>query len=129
MILFNWKKIVKDTQGRTRDVFVIMHWLTFKTIPNNKQDLLMHYMDRNYEGNSFLINAEPIFYDKNNYSTSEIMQYFSLASYRSFARYVHERVITLDLFHIGVEEDAINNNRLLTLEDGNIHFKYEDTRR
>ena len=66
---------------------------------------------------------------RQNYEVTEIMQYFSLASRRSFAKYVHGRTTTLDFFHANVEEDAIDNNRLLTLEDGLIHFKYEDARR
>ena len=60
---------------------------------------------------------------------AEIMQYISLASFRSFVKYVHGRTTTLDFFHSNVKEDAIDNNRLLTLEDGLIHIKYEDARR
>ena len=129
MVLYNWKKIVKKTGGKTNHVFAIMHWLTFKTIPSNNKDLIYRYFDESFNGDSFLTNAEPLFHDRFNYSTSEIMQYFSLASYRSFAQYVHERTITLDLLHSRVEEDAIDSNRLLTIEDGYIHFKYEDARR
>lgn len=129
MTLFNWKKIVKDTGGKTNDILAIMHWLTFRQVPQSRKDRLFRYFERNYEGDSFLVNGESIFYKKHNYDMAEIMQYFSLASYRSFAKYVHERAVTLDFFHVEVEEDAIDNNRLLTLEDGLIHFKYEDARR
>jgi len=129
MTLFNWKKIVKDTERKTKDIFAIMHWLTFKQVPSSRKDVLFKYFERNYQGDSFLLNAEIIFYKKHNYDVAEIMQYFSLASYRSFAKYVHGHTTTLDFFHANVKEDAINNNRLLTLEDGLIHFKYEDARR
>ena len=129
MVLYNWKKIVKKTGGKTKHIFAIMRWLTFNTVPTDNKDILYGYFNENFHGDSFLTNAEPLFHDRFNYSTSEIMQYFSLASYRSFAQYVHERTITLDLLHSRVEEDAIDNNRLLTLADGLIHFKYEDARR
>jgi hypothetical protein len=129
MTLFNWKKIVKDTGGKTKDILAIMHWLTFKQVPQSKNDILFRYFERNYAGDSFLVNAESLFFKKHNYDIAEIMQYFSLASYRSFAKYVHGRTVTLDFFHVEVEEDAIDNNRLLTLEDDLIHFKYEDARR
>ena len=129
MVLFNWKKIVKDTAGNKRDIFVIMRWLTFKVVPSNRKDPLYRYISKNYEGDSFLVNAAPIFYEYKNYTTSEIMQYFSLASRRSYAKYIHEGSTTLDFLYTNIEEDAINSNRLLTLEDGNIHFKYEDARR
>ena len=129
MVLFNWKKIVKDTAGNKRDIFVIMRWLTFKVVPSNRKDPLYRYISKNYEGDSFLVNAAPIIYEYKNYTTSEIMQYFSLASRRSYAKYIHEGSTTIDFLYTNIEEDATNNNRLLTLEDGNIHFKYEDARR
>jgi hypothetical protein len=129
MTLFNWKKILKDTGGKTKDILAVMHWLTFKQIPQSKKDILFRYFDRNYVGDSFLVNAERLFHERHNYDMAEVMQYFHLASYRSFVKYVHEHTVTLDFFHIEVEEDAIDNNRLLTLEDGFIHFKYEDARR
>ena len=121
--------IVKDTSVNIRDIFVIMRWLTFKVVPSNRKDPLYRYISKNYEGDSFLVNAAPIFYEYKNYTTSEIMQYFSLASRRSYAKYIHEGSTTLDFLYTNIEEDAINNNRLLTLEDGLIHFKYEDARR
>ena len=71
MVLFNWKKIVKDTAGNKRDIFVIMRWLTFKVVPSNRKDPLYRYMSKNYEGDSFLVNAAPIFYEYKNYTTSE----------------------------------------------------------
>ena len=129
MILFNWKKIVKDTGGKTKDILAVMHWLTYKQFPSNTKDRIYRYFEDNYHGDSFLVCPESIFLKRQNYGVTEIMQYFSLASRRSFAKYVHGRTTTLDFFHANVEEDAIDNNRLLTLEDGLIHFKYEDARR
>ena len=126
MILFNWKKIVKDTGGKTNDILSIIHWLPYKQVPTNKKDRIFRYFEKNYEGDCFLVNPESIFLKRRNYEMAEIMQYISLASFRSFVKYVHGRTTTLDFFHANVEEDAIDNNRLLTLEDGLIHFKYED---
>ena len=34
--------------------------------------------------------------------------------------------VTLDLAHSPMGQDAINNNRLLRIDDGEIHFLYED---
>jgi hypothetical protein len=126
MTLFNWKKIVNKTQGRAKDIFAIMHWMTFMSLPSNRKDTVYNYMQYNFVGNSFAVDLKPLFFEAKNYTAQERIEYLSLLSYRSFAIYMHDQIVTLDLSHANVGQDAINNNRLLTLIDDKIHFKYED---
>ena len=126
MTLFNWKKIVNKTQGRAKDIFAIMHWMTFMSLPSNRKDIVYNYMQYNFVGNSFAVDLKPLFFEAKNYTAQERIEYLSLLSYRSFAAYMHDQIVTLDLSHANVSQDAINNNRLLTLIDDKIHFKYED---
>lgn len=126
MTLFNWKKIVNKTQGRAKDIFAIMHWMTFMSLPSNRKDIVYNYMQYNFVGNSFAVDLKPFFFEAKNYTAQERIEYLSLLSYRSFAIYMHDQIVTLDLSHANVGQDTINNNRLLTLIDDKIHFKYED---
>ena len=126
MVLFNSKKIVNKTKGSATDILIIMHWLTFMSLPQTRHDRIMKYIHYNFVGDSFAVNLKPFFFEAKNYTPQDRLQYLSLMSRRSFADYMHEKTVTLDLSHSDVSQDAIDNNRLLTLEDGLIHFKYED---
>ena len=126
MVLFNWKKIVNKTKGSATDILAIMHMMTFMTFPSDTKDVLYKYIHYNFVGDSFAVNLKPFFFEAKNYTPQDRLQYLSLMSRRSFADYMHEKTVTLDLSHSDVSQDAIDNNRLLTLKDGLIHFKYED---
>ena len=126
MVLFDWKKIVDRTGGKSKDILAIMHMLTFMTFPSDTKDVLYKYIHINFVGNSFAVTLQPFFYEAKNYTTRERLEYLSLLSRRSFAEYMHTHEVTLDLSHANLSQDIINRNRLLTLEDGLIHFKYED---
>ena len=126
MVLFNSKKIVNKTKGSATDILIIMHWLTFMSLPQTRHDRIMKYIHYNFVGDSFAVNLKPFFFEAKNYTPQDRLQYLSLMSRRSFADYMHEKTVTLDLSHANLGQDIINRNRLLTLEDGLIHFKYED---
>jgi len=96
------------------------------SLPSNRKDTVYNYMQYNFVGNSFAVDLKPLFFEAKNYTAQERIEYLSLLSYRSFAIYMHDQIVTLDLSHANVGQDAINNNRLLTLIDDKIHFKYED---
>ena len=45
---------------------------------------------------------------------------------RSISEYSATQKITLDLIKVPVDLDALNENRLLTIENGDVHFIYEE---
>ena len=126
MVLFDWKKIVDRTGGKSKDILAVMHMLTFMTFPSDTKDVLYKYIHINFVGNSFAEELKPFFFEAKSYTTRERLEYLSLLSRRSFAEYMHNQTVTLDLSHANLSQDIINNNRLLTLKDGLVHFKYED---
>lgn len=126
MVLFDWKKIVDRTGGKSKDILAIMHMMTFMTFPSDTKDVLYKYIHINFVGNSFAAELKPFFFEAKSYTTRERLEYLSLLSRRSFAEYMHNQTVTLDLSHANLSQDIINNNRLLTLKDGLVHFKYED---
>jgi hypothetical protein len=52
--------------------------------------------------------------------------YVMIASYRNYLHYKTTGDTTLQLIHIPFFTKLINNNRMLRMEDGVIHFKFED---
>lgn len=64
------------------------------------------------------------------YTPKEVAQYIGLASFRNYSEYSVTGDKSLDLFHSPVDQDTINQNRLLRILDGRIYFYYEeDTKR
>ena len=72
------------------------------------------------------MNPEPLFIQRNRYSDTEIAQYAGIASLRNHFDYRSKKDTTLDFLHYTGKEDIITNNRLLWVEDGRIHFKFEE---
>ena len=60
------------------------------------------------------------------YTPKEVAQYIGLASFRNYGEYTVTKDTTLDLFHSPVDQDNINQNRLLRIVDDRIHFYYEE---
>jgi hypothetical protein len=96
-------------------------------IPENKFDKLYKYSESNFTGTSFLLNASDLIENAFRYEYWEISQYLELAALRSWAEYKIHDTITLDLLHVD-QATFKKRNRLLTLKDGKIHFKFEKSR-
>ena len=73
-----------------------------------------------------LINPEKLLVERKNYSSIEASMYVMIASFRNYLHYKTTGDTTLQLIHIPFFTKLINNNRLLRMEDGVIHFKFED---
>lgn len=127
MILYNWKKIYKKSKGNPKKILLIVKYITYRPLPNNKDDIVFQLYGINWSGNSFLLRPEKIFENIRDYSHKELAEYVGLASFRSYAEYKVNKKTTIDLLHCPVKIDTINNNRLLTIENDVVHFKWEDT--
>ena len=127
MILYNWKKILKETNGKVGDIVAILYILTYKKEPPiNRKDRRFKFWQKSFHGDSFLVNPEPLLIQRTRYSDVEIAQYAGIASLRSLFAYNSTKDTTLDLLHYNGKQDIINNNRLLWIENDRIHFKFEE---
>ena len=126
MILYNWKKILKETNGSVKDVMVILDILTHRIPPSNYYDPKFKFWTKKWGGRSYLLNPEALFIQRNLYSDREIVEYAGVASFRNYNNYVRTKDTTLDLIMYPLSEDIITNNRLLWIEDDKIHFKFEE---
>jgi len=127
MILYNWKKKKRESKGKVGDIVTILYILTYrKEPPINRKDRRFKFWTKSFHGDSFLVNPEPLFIQRNRYSDTEIAQYAGIASLRNHFDYRSKKDTTLDFLHYTGKEDIITNNRLLWIEDDRIHFKFEE---
>lgn len=127
MIYFDWKKILEASNGNVADIITIMRIITFKITPKNYYDKTFRFYEKNFHGSSFLLNPKDLLEKGRAFSDKEVAEYVGVASFRNSYEYAKTKDTTLDLIFSQVSEDTINQNRLLEIRDGKIHFKYEET--
>ena len=127
MIYFDWKKILEATNGNVGDIITIMRIITFRITPKNYYDETFKFYEKNFHGNSFLVNPKDLLEKGRAFSDKEVAEYVGVASFRNSYEYAKTKDTTLDLIFCQVSEDTINQNRLLEIRDGKVHFKYEET--
>ena len=127
MIFYNWKKIRKETNGKVGDIVSILYILTYqKEPPINRKDRRFKFWQKSFHGESFLLNPEPLLIQRNRYSDVEIAQYAGIASLRNYFDYQSKKDTTLDLLFYTGKQEILTQNRLLHVENGRIHFKFEE---
>jgi len=94
MVRYNWKKILKVTEGSIVDILLIVHTLTYNLTPKNYRDPLYKYWNKDWSGNSFLITPEAIFEKRPQFSDREWAEYIAVASYRNLNSYYENRKTT-----------------------------------
>ena len=126
MLLFDWGKVYRTAEGNIRNCNLIMQMIIAKQVPTSKKDPIYKYSAINFQGDSFLVHPDILLLNAFQYDYRDVAIYYSLASIRSVAEYFNTQKVTLDLQHVPVELDLINDNRLLRIEKDCIHFKYEE---
>jgi hypothetical protein len=126
MIKYNWEKIFRETNGDSTSILTIVHLLTYKRIPASKKDRTYKYFGKSFVGNSFLLNPRQLLAERKNYSNKEAAEYIAVASYRNYFNYNRTGETTLELIHLPVETTIVNRNRMLRIENGLVHFLFED---
>jgi hypothetical protein len=126
MIKYNWEKIFRETNGDSTSILTIVHLLTYKRIPASKKDKTYKYFGKSFVGNSFLLNPRQLLAERKNYSNKEAAEYIAVASYRNYFNYNRTGETTLELIHLPVETTIVNRNRMLRIENGLVHFLFED---
>jgi hypothetical protein len=127
MLLYNWKKIMRVSNGKVDDIIQILRIITYKIQPKNYYDKTFKFYKYRFGGHSFLKNPKELMEVGRTFSDREVVEYAGVASFRNYYDYVNTKDTTLDLFDCEVSEEIINNNRLLELKEGRIHFMFEET--
>jgi hypothetical protein len=126
MLLYSWKKILKQSGGSSRRILTILKAMTQRELPRHVYDPVYKYYYIDFSGDSFLANPDALLVHRYKWKEKELADYIGLASFRSTGEYLATGKVTLDLSHSPMGQDAINNNRLLRIDRGEIHFLYED---
>jgi len=126
MIKYNWAKILKVTEGDSNSIVLIVHMLTYPRVPSSYRDPTYQYYGQSFEGFSYLLNPEKLLTERLKYTNREAAEYVAVASYRNYLEYNKTGDTRLHLIDFPLFEEIINNNRLLHMEDGTIHFKFEE---
>ena len=126
MIKYNWEKIYNETNGDSTSILTVVHLLTYKRIPASRRDKTYKYFGKSFVGNSFLLNPRELLAKRKYYSNKEAAEYIAVASYRNYFNYNRTGETTLELIHLPVETTIVNRNRMLRIENGLVHFLFED---
>ena len=127
MLLFDWNKIMKVSKGNIADAIQILRIITYKIKPKNYHDKTFRFYQYRFGGKSYLLNPKELLETGRALSDREVVEYAGVASFRNYHNYVNTTDTTLDLLECPVSEEIINNNRLLEVKDGRIHFCFEET--
>ena len=126
MFLFSWKKVYEISAGSIPTIFLIFKMLVNSEIPKNKYDPIYKYYDKDYSGQSFLVNPQDLLYNAFRYKRKEVVEYLVLASYRSYTDYLMFGTTTLKVLNSPLPLHKLKQNRLLRIDsEDNIHFLFE----
>lgn len=126
MILYSWKKVYKISGGKASKIIDIIQYITNRPVPENKQDPNFDYAKVNWNGSSFLLDPYSVLRFRTYYTEKELAEYVGLASYRNYAEYKVNNIITLDLLYSPIKQDKLKKNRLLRIQEDRIHFCWEE---
>ena len=126
MIKYNWEKIYREAKGDSVSILTIIHLLTYKRIPASRKDKTYKYFGKSFLVDSFLLNPRQLLAERKYYSNKEAAEYIAVASYRNYFNYKQTGKTTLELIHLPVETTIVNRNRLLRIDNGLVHFLFED---
>lgn len=128
MLFYDWKKMFEAAEGSPLALFVIFKMLVTNAIPRNKFDDIYKYAGKHFNGESFLIHPDVLLHNAYKHDYRDIAQYIALASIRPYADYLVTGEPTLDLLQCEVDQELFEDNSLLTIKDGKVHFLYEEVK-
>lgn len=128
MLLYNWNKIFETAEGSALVIFIIFKMLVTKAVPENKYDRIYKFSNSDFSGKSFLVHPDVLLYNSYKHSYREIAQYLALAAMRPYVDYLTTGELTLDMLLCDVNPEFFQDNSLLHVENGKIHFLYEEVK-
>jgi len=128
ILFYNWSKIFRVADKNSREICRILKMLSRKEIPKNNLDPIYKYYNLDLFGDSFLIHDDVLVFNAYKHTQRDVAIYFALASCRSYADYVVNGTLSLELQKSPVDPRLyLDDRRLLRVKDNLIHFLYEDT--
>lgn len=126
MVLFDFPSLLLATKGDQTEMLVALEAFAFpnKAISQYSQLRKREYIGKVKIGTSFLINA----YDLLAYDHAqewEKTHYLVLASLRSLPDYTLLGITSLDFKLSPISKEYIEINKLLTITNNTVNFKYE----
>lgn len=128
MILkYSWRKI-KTMAGRSSGrVYLALYSMIHRGLPRSRYDPLYKLQSKDFTGESYLLNVyDLLIKGPTEASIKEIADYVGLASFRKYSEYLLTNDASLDILHSPLSEEQLKQNRLLSIENGRIRFKYEE---
>ena len=129
MFLFNWKKIYKEADGSSIKCLEILDMMVYKKVPYNSYDPIYKYRNKNFSGDSFLLQPEILLENSFRFEPREVAIYVALAARRKLADYLAFGEKNLSARHAPQLNTLLEENRLLYIRHGKIHFIYEEAQR
>ena len=130
MFLFNWKKIYQETDGSILKCLEVLDMMVYKKIPYNSYDPIYKYRNKDFSGDSFLLQPEILLENSFRFEPKEVAIYVALAARRKLADYLAFGEKTLSIRHAPQLTNLIEENSLLYIDEVNrIHFVYEEATR
>lgn len=127
MIRFSWKKIQHEAGRSSKRIYLCLLSMLSTAMPRSRYDPLYRLQQKDFTGDSYLL--EPyslVLWGPTEASYKEVADYLGLASFRKFSEYLTTNDAGLDILHSPLSEEQMKQNRLLSIENGRIRFKYEE---
>jgi hypothetical protein len=112
IIFYSWRKIIEHTKGDIYNTLVTFKSFISKPVP------------KDFQGKSFIINLEGLLGSSS--SDVEKIEYILLASLRNYFDYKYQNDAKLYLYFSDISLERISKNKLLTIDNDYIKFKYEE---
>ena len=128
ILFYNWSKIFKVSEKNSREICRILKMMSKREIPKNNLDPIYKYYNLDLTGKSFLMHDDVLVFNAYKHTQRDVAIYFALASCRSFADYMVDRTLSLELSRSPVDPRLyLYDQEIIRVEDGLIHFIYEET--
>lgn len=128
MVTYGWLTVYKQAKGYPSVILDIMEYVIERPIPKDNYDVRTKKMSNiDWSGDSFLLNPKALVANRHNFKEKELAEYVGLASFRNLAEYKTTGRKTLAVEDCPVPIESIQENRLLTIHEGQIYFKWEET--
>jgi hypothetical protein len=126
MIRYSWRKIQREAGRSSKRIYLVLTSIVRTDMPRNRYDPRYRLAQKDFSGDSYLLDPYSLLLSVPTYTYKEIADYVGLASFRKYSEYLTTNDASLDILHSPLSEEQIKQNRLLSIENGRVRFKYEE---
>jgi hypothetical protein len=127
MIFFDWPTVFTESEALPHKLLDIITYITLKPIPKNHYDAHIKRLSViNWVGHSFLLNPRKVITSRDVYPDEKLAEYVALASFRNYNQYKVTKQTTLSVYECPVSTESLKENKLLTIQNDQIYFCWEE---